>query len=435
MNLLATVWVPASFEPQLVLPARYWKHRESVFVLIHRLKMTDVTRGEPTYVDISHRTGRKMFSRDSWEPVRDSLLDRGILECDGRYIPTSKGFGYRLAASLASDDLIDRELRSDRAIRHLAQFAPAISCVGLMRDYHEYLLSCLYRMTIDMALLERHLLGSSTERKHLAHTGAMLINRGHHRFAVDAYHRVHTLPTSIPRESRSAILLDGFKTIERDVSCSQPLFLGAITRNYMIKRSCNAELREREEKQEGRQGPPVDGEVSSYSQYDGGSCTHIQTNTYIDYSSYVAQLPRDFDHYIFICENASHYPEFADVVGMPYKTPEDKQGVKTEWCCLVFGYNSHDLWLDHWERFAAWSPTIAAMVERLRVPSYKNVAHTLQRVEADVMIAQVCGSLMAMGAPIATIHDSIRSTHEFESHVNQAILDGYATYNVVPNIK
>jgi hypothetical protein len=401
--LAKSVWVPESFEPYHVLPERLWKFRESVLILAHRLVLTNLMFGERRYLEIHRDTGRKLFSERGWHDVKDILLSQALIECDQSYLDGSKCFGYRLGLDLTRDTLIERQLKTDRMVERLNEFAPAISGAPL-KDYHQHLVECLYRSHVDEKSFDRRLRGVDDLRRILAWHSVRLINNGQHRVKVDAYGRFHTLITSFPRLGRPAIRMDDDKVIELDIGSSQPLLLGVYTKFPMITRT----------------------------NWEGGRRKEGKISVPLHYVvHFFEQTSTDVDDHIQQCECGTFYEEFAEAIGIPCRTRVQRDLVKEKWFWLVFGPDRRGD--EHWERYAARWPTIATTVEQLKQPDYRRVAWTLQRLESDIMLGQVCRSLMHV--PLLTVHDSILTTRAFESLVKETILHKWSTYGVRPKIK
>jgi hypothetical protein len=82
-------------------------------------------------------------------------------------------------------------------------------------------------------------------------------------------------------------------------------------------------------------------------------------------------------------------------------------------------------------------PTIATELIKIKSKDYRNLARIMQRTESKLMITKICGRLMQDHPDvfIATIHDSILTTQDNVSKIQDIILAEFAEYNLSPTIR
>jgi hypothetical protein len=82
-------------------------------------------------------------------------------------------------------------------------------------------------------------------------------------------------------------------------------------------------------------------------------------------------------------------------------------------------------------------PTIAAELMKIKSKDYRNLARIMQRTESKLMITKICGRLMQdyPDVFIATIHDSILTTQDNVSKIQEIILEEFAEYGLSPTIR
>jgi hypothetical protein len=118
-------------------------------------------------------------------------------------------------------------------------------------------------------------------------------------------------------------------------------------------------------------------------------------------------LPADLCEYIALCRSGCFYEHLAGAVGLSCSSATDRRAAKTEACRVIFG--RHRPRSARWRAFAGRWPTLAAHLADLKRDDHRDVARTLQRAEAAIMLAGACGELTGRypSRPLLSIHDAV----------------------------
>jgi hypothetical protein len=155
--------------------------------------------------------------------ARDELIDREILECDGRFVPHAKSYGFRLTPAWRSvrkrferckDRILNRNVKRVREKLRLREHST-------LSPVHRQLREMLNRLTLPLDLEQiRH----DGEKCEVVNTLDMIRHQDWW-FSVCPYGRVHTPITVTPSRYRSCLLADGEPLAEVDIKNCQPLLL------------------------------------------------------------------------------------------------------------------------------------------------------------------------------------------------------------------
>jgi hypothetical protein len=88
------------------------------------------------------------------------------------------------------------------------------------------------------------------------------------------------------------------------------------------------------------------------------------------------------------------------------------------------------------KRFTELFPNVSQIISYYKKDDYRNLAISLQRAEAEIMINKVVPKLSEKGIYALTIHDSILTTPDKTETVKKIILKEFENqYGLIPTIK
>ncbi|MCZ7557000.1 MAG: hypothetical protein M5R41_11435 [Bacteroidia bacterium] len=306
---------------------------------------------------------------------------------------------------------------------------------------HEYgfLAKWLSQLSIDIEGVSRHLaeLYSSADGGHLTigiprrmrlHAVCELVS-GRIRFSQDDFgHRIHSNITSLPRDLRPFLRLNGATLANIDLKNSQPMLLAALLRGnirktpleFLSEVGIEAGSKEYETFLKTiRLLQRIDTEESDIRTY----CDLVREGRF--YEDFIERLrswnPHD--------PNASEYENVINRLKKltKYKTM-DRDQVKREVMVTLFSSNRHIGYkpdADMKNRFREFFPDVYSVIRKLKEGEKNRLARFLQRSESMVVLAHTCKRLHELDPeiPLLTIHDSISTTKEHAEIVKQVLLE------------
>jgi len=286
------------------------------------------------------------------------------------------------------------------------------------------------------------------EAMHPAHQIAVeQIRHGELRFKVDAYGRIHTNLTNLPKLLRPYLSVDGGRLANVDISESQPLFFGIALANIRAGREANSHQQTRHANQQPPCGPGR-GETRRREREVGGGGEGKGTpapalmldntmlaNTMLDNPARLAggldrdRLPADHRRYLELCERRGLYQAVADQLGTTRDVAKRRVMVA--------------LFDRPWRRnmvceaLAGLFPGVMAGIAEIKRPDHRRLAHFAQRVESGFMFGRVVPRIMRERPDlfISTIHDSILTPAGDGEFVRGVMLDEFAQLGVSPQVK
>jgi hypothetical protein len=230
---------------------------------------------------------------------------------------------------------------------------------------------------------------------------------GERWLSCDKYGRVHSPITSLARELRCCLSINGSPLVGWDLVNSQPLFLGLFARRYFAA-SKQAQYRLRHMKFDGKGHP--------YSYKSLGQAGEA------------ANVPEGVRKYLEVCQEGQFYEALM--------TPEQiargekyRRRLKQRFYRVLFGENNPKGPFPNLlrEQFKRSFPTVARLLRKLKRPNYRHSSHLLQNLEATLFIYTICGRIMAerKALPVVTIHDCLYTAPEHAGYVQGVIKDEF----------
>ncbi len=341
--------------------------------------------------------------------MRNRLVDLGVIDWDRSYVAGERSQGYRLRPEYRKTERIrctDPDL-SRRIIRNYK------TMYGRVLPVHRWLAEKLILIEVDMAkaheiietlkpdegspmeIIEYHELVTGQCRK--------LANQDH-RLDCDAYGRVHTLLTNLPKELRCCLRVHGQPLLGVDLANSQPLI--AALRACQFYNSKNARYKLRVKKFDGSGDPYCYRELRQMQGMEW-------------------EVSGNLKRFLEICEAGQLYETLM-------KEGQDRGQYKKQFFSMMFGKN------DHWRsRLKAEFPSIAFMLKTIKFGHYQHAAHLMQNLESTIFIHAICNTRIKKERPklpIYTIHDSILTVPTAIEYVQSIIMDEFDKLGVKPSL-
>lgn len=206
------------------------------------------------------------------------------------------------------------------------------------------------------------------------------IHDGEYNFVVDlkGTGRVYNFLSSLPRELREFIRIDGKEIVEMDIANSQPLLLLPLLKE-------------------------VENEV-------------------------------DVKLYKKLCETGKFYDYVRNMLADDNKDNKKDSTFKVDFFSKIF-FSTEKRNYRWRELFDNEFPTVSRIITETKKDNYKDLALMLQRNESEIMINQVSRILLENGNDdFFTIHDAIYTTKESKDVVLNVLFSVYENLNIKPTI-
>ena len=443
----AVLYVPEGFRPEDHLrPAlhRYADHARYVLHLIHVRSIFD-KRTKNGWIALKADYLRRFLPWRKYKLILDDLEAAGVIEIKrdraGRALWRAgrRSKLYRFAPAFRRS--IGRRYEPQNRIlrRKLIQWRDEEPDRTSSCPIRCYLREQLKQVRVDyqaaVSCLEN--LGLSAEA--VAHcTNALVhVQDQDWRFTTDSYGRVHHNVSSLKRELRQFLTVDGERLAEVDISNSQPLFLGLTYLNWLKNGRSLFSVNDKEGYFDLHQFKIENIEVllSPSSSFPSSSSSSFPNNVHIQSqsipSSHTYPLRCDFDHilnkngegkeeenrqsigrdvleYLRLCEEGRLYEFLAEEAGEDILSSR-KRGEFKQRCFRDVFYAKRGYRTPLQGLFAGLFPSIMEFIDEVKAKDREHLACWMQRVESSFVINRVVKRFREEkpGAFILTIHDSV----------------------------
>jgi hypothetical protein len=376
------VWNPIGFNPREVLGPDLCHHGEAARYLLHLIHHGRVfKRNSAGYTQLKAEFLRPFFPNTyAYKSVRDRLIDAGLMACDERFHAGRKAYGYRIGEEWEDVEFERIEIEGRKLRAKIRE--SRLNWLRMPRPIHRDLFGWLCTMEIeDRAALDWLAKLPKKKRKPIHRTAVEYIRDGQFYLSACRFGRVHSNLTCLKSGLRQFLRCDGCPLVNLDIRNSQPLLLSLLMNE--------------------RYGTD--------------------------------HVPPDGREYTNWCETGRFYPSMMELEGIPVSRRAWYK--KRCFAQLFFGpikANPHPRTRLFAERF----PTPYSLIVGQKTPDYRNLAHTLQRAESDLMIGHIARRIVRdhPSAFIGTIHDSIVTTPEFADPVREIMLDEFRKKGLRPTI-
>ncbi len=209
-----------------------------------------------------------------------------------------------------------------------------------------------------------------------------MIRDGEYNFYVDqkSTNRIYHFVTSLPKELRQFIYINGKSIIELDIKNCQPVLFNKSIEEYLILNNIN------------------------------------HTTDTLKFKE-LTEAGEFYNYIINLIPDAKEETFKVDFFGKIFFSSEKKN------------YKWRQIFREHF-------PTVDIIITYYKKNCYKDLAIKLQRDESDIMINRVCRQLINSGIEeFFTIHDAIYCTIDCIDEAYNIILEQFKTINLNPTIK
>jgi hypothetical protein len=324
------------------------------------------------------------------------LLAEGIIETNNRYQIGKKSKGYRLGKKFRNVRFKHVEIADENINRKMKVFKE-YQVRGIKYPQHKYIYNCLTKVEIKEDEARYFIEQNTTEaEKYNSYSYSIdLIAWKEFFFVVDSTAgRVHNNVTNLSSELRQFLRYENQELVEIDIRNSQPFLFNLLIQDYFNS-------------------------VSNISLSYGNQ-------SLIKYPDM-----EDIGLYKRLTSNGKFYEYL-----MPYFPAVNREEFKKKVFGRIFYNDEKKYEYAEWLIFKDIFPNVARIITHYKKDNYKNLAITLQKAEAEIMINRIVPRLAEKKIFILTIHDSILTTKGNTDMVKKIILDEFKNqYGLIPTIK
>lgn len=318
------------------------------------------------------------------------LIDKGIIECDRRYIVNEKSFGYKLCGNYSSVRHTQIPITSKTLQSNIDRWNRWTTPTGNLKEkmcqftkVHKHVYSFLEAVDIDYDKALQSIDNLPVdEYNSIKITIDKIANKEFYIYK-DDYGRIHTNFTNLKSTLRQYLNYQGMKLVNVDVANSQPLLLFLAI-------------------------PPI---LSSIR------CTG---------AIYFDEISPDVLMYKRLVEQGKLY-DFL----MRHAGETDRGAFKENFFReTFFGKKTSQL-------FCKLFPTIGEKIKKIKQKDYRRLAWMMQRKESKLIITNICGRIMKEHPKmfIGTIHDSILTTAEHVPTIKRVMAEEFEKVGLSPRIR
>lgn len=329
------------------------------------------------------------------------LLYKNIIETNNHYINGEQSKGFKLTDEYKNEKSIEIKIADKNIIRNVMVFKEYLE-KGITLPQHKYIFDCLKKIEINedeaRYYIEHHT--EKYEEYNYKSISVDLIATKNFFFKVDSTAgRVHNNITNLSRDLRKYLRYKNQRLVEIDIQNSQPFLFNLLIRNY-------------------------------YTQAYSNTVSNILPS----YGNPISSNFQESDDVLLYKELTSRgiFYEYL----MQYLPSCDRDEFKKNIFAKIF-YNDEEKYeYEEWFTFQDIFPNVANIISSYKKDNYKNLAISLQRVEAEMIINKIVPRLAARKIYLLTIHDSILTTPENAEIVKEIMIDEFEKeYGLVPGVK
>ena len=399
-------YVPVNLDPSII--PRGQRQLAAFFLNLLHWKWLCWQADEQGYIRLKRSYIIRVIPSEIWPLLRDRLCVKGVIHWNAFWTPGRQSQGYRLAPEYRQTKRI--ECTNDALARRIHEVY-ATETVPLL-PVHRWLQEKLALLEFDLALAQKTIATMEPDsdstmpvaeyRQMLAEMCKRIVNDDYW-FVCDRFGRVHTPITSLAKELRKCLQVDGQPLVGLDLANSQPLIAGLVARQFYCSATRAVRLQNRTFKQDG----------NPYH------CRHLEWSE--------ASQP-DLKRYLEVCEAGQLYESLM-------QADDDRDRIKRRFLTAMYGKN-------HWrdplkDQLTQLHPSVAGMLTSLKRHNYRHAAHVLQNAEAVIFIHTIADRIRQERPelPIYTIHDSILTVPPAIGYVRAVILDVFDRLGVHPFLR
>lgn len=364
------VYNPKNFDPCLFL-----SHEKADLARLFISILLSKARDEASWIPLSAHIFRKQIPNRKPESIREVLIDQKVIECDKTFCPGSKCYNYRLTEKYRGQQIIPIAITNKHILRNEAKQIKSV----LDNPAHKRIVYWLEQVKIEyndaVNLLEK----TKTKNKSLKYLTLERIKAKDWFFGVDERGRVYHNVACIWSAFRQFLSINNNKLVNIDIANSQPLLFSIKIKEYLYH--------------------------------------------YSIYNSVVTDIKDDGLHSYF---NLVQQGNLYDYLMKEFNISEKKRrSFKKKFFAEVF-YSKNDYESTLTKGFEKLFPAVFNVIRHYKQDDHRALPLSMQKIEAEIMINDVCTKLADTDIPFLTIHDSILTTQAHVEDVKVFIQQAFA---------
>lgn len=380
----------------------------------------------PLYSKILRKELGKHYKR-----YLEFLIDRKFITTDNHYIVSSqqnngKCKGYALREKYKKGSLVDHEITKETLLNKILTWRREYLGKNINDDMLNKLYGMLKNFSIDIDGAKKWLESMYEKGEISEKVMKMEIDKCERINSKDTddlslfitkdnYSRVHTNFTNLSKNIREKFLfMDEKKVIGIDIVSSQAALLHSLFDQQLTKLDIHSkksiiELLD--------MNPPSDTESKYQNMRAGYRGIHIndqQLNESIPeiknktLDEFINASRKELKKYECVLQTEGVYEYFMDKWELLTQDTKKRKFIKNQWITYVFGRGKTKLTETMHRIWEIEFPNLTILLNHLKKGDYKALAHTLQRIEADIIYNKVCPRIDSeYKVPYCTVHDSI----------------------------
>lgn len=336
------------------------------------------------YIPLNSLILRKQIHAKKTEVIKKTLIEHGVIECDNVFYPKLKSYGYRMGKKFQSV-ILSTEIKNKALLQKVRMAHPVIE-----KSIHEKIWFWLNQVEIDYPQAKKLLKNTNN----VCQKSMMLekLRRKDFFFSEDERGRVYHNVACLWSKFRKFLSINGIMLVNVDIKNSQPLLFTKILKDVLssvaIYPISVAPLCDKVRKIEKSISPHL--------------CTI--------YPSSVA--PKDIVSFIQLVEEGKFYDFIMGNLGKM-----ERGNFKRRFFAEVF-YSKLDVETKLNRIFKTLFPTVSKVIAFCKKDDHRDLPLAMQKIEADLMIGQVCPRL---NIPFLPVHDSILTLPQHADYVRKVI--------------
>lgn len=372
------------------------------------------------WVHCSAELLRQVLPFRQYKYILADLVDVGIIEREGNYAIGKECRKFRLTKAYRQQSPAEYVITHKCLLKKITKVEELLRQRRPLTDLQQYLFDCVKRLTVDTA----HLPGNLSDKVMLA---IEFVNSGRYFMKPDKYGRIHTNLTTLKRDVRRDLLLDGIRhhlTLV-DVKNSQPLFLCLLLLKELFRRK---KEREGGKKEVGSLSCDNSQALQSNlpGKKEGGREEGSEGSLSCDILAQ-GEVQEDVKRFVELCVRGKLY----EFLMMLWKVKDRNKVKKMVYSEVLFCRATKVSVYD--DLFRKEFPTVWNFAQRLKCFDYRVIAHRLQKMESTFIFSVVKNFLAEYpGAWVGTIHDSILVQDHHGLVLLKMMRDEFKRYGIAP---
>ena len=356
------------------------KYELRYYYLLHTLFMRrcfDKEIIENQFIPLHAQTIKRVIGKN-YRKFIDNLIQWGILESDGQYIPNEKSIGFRISKKYNSAGFKPIEVTDQFLIDKINQHKKELNKPA--KEKYPILWDNLQHIEIDFKKAFQWIENNAeTSKQYNSYLGSIeAIRLKDWFFAIgEKANRLFYNIAGLKRESRQFLRYKNQPLFEVDIANSQPLFLNTLIQNF-LKKANNIS----------RGLDSYYGNIIILS-YDALKETDT---SFIDLALY-QDLTQKAEFYKFL-QKEMNYQGSYDVF-------------KVDVFSKIFYNAKRKNQSTEWKQFKKIFPTVSKAIEYFQKDDYRDLAIKLQQAESDLMLNKVVPKLAKENIYCLSVHDSL----------------------------